>query len=203
MLDKRLPYFNIIMRCDCDTVRAIAPAPLPQGYSLRHFRPGDEVAWARLETSVGEFDNEREAIDYFAGRYLPHGQALAERCLFITDAADNPVATATAWWDEADGTRWSSLHWVSVDPARQRQGLGSSVTAAAMALYPRLEPDTDVYLHTQTWSHTAVGIYLRAGFYPLKTERFAAYGNDYAQAADALDGVMRGELYSLFTHSAR
>lgn len=151
MLDKSIPYKSLIMR------REPAPLPpepaLPAGFSLRRYRPGDEVHWARIETSVAEFDDEGAARAYFAERFLPRQNLLRERCCFVCAPDGLPVATATAW--EEAGERL--LHWVSTAPAFQRRGLARAVVLHALHSYP--PAPQPVWLGTQTWSHDAILLY--------------------------------------------
>lgn len=203
MLDKRLPYYNILMRADWRTVKAATPHPLPSGYRYRTYSRGDMNAWAMLEASVGEFDTAEAAREAFAARYLPHESDLATRCWFIVDAQGAPCATAMAWYYNERGQHWASLHWVSVSPDHQRKGLGQAITSRAMATFPSVEPGEDVYLHTQTWSYPAIGIYLSQGFYPLIAETFAHHQNDFRQAAAVLKPYLRPAQYSMFLSAAR
>ena len=81
MLDKSVPYVDILMR------RAASEkppsVPLPEGYRFTFFKAGDEADWARIETSVLEFDCEMDALLYFQREYLPCLAELGRRCLFI------------------------------------------------------------------------------------------------------------------------
>ena len=43
MIDRTIPFHNIIMRCDRILPMEIK---LPEGYSIRTYQPGDENAWA-------------------------------------------------------------------------------------------------------------------------------------------------------------
>ena len=65
MLDKSIPYQNIIMCAERESLLCLKEPTLPSGVSFRLFCPGDEKQWARLEWQVGEFATEKEAIDYF------------------------------------------------------------------------------------------------------------------------------------------
>jgi ribosomal protein S18 acetylase RimI-like enzyme len=56
------------------------------------------------------------------------------------------------------------LQWISTDPAEQGKGLGKAVIIKAMELFPVYEPNSDIYLHTQTWSHKAIYLYHKLGF---------------------------------------
>ena len=70
MLDKTLPYYNIIMK---RVSGSPIPEPnLPQGYNFCLYSEGDEKEWAEIMVSVGEFDSFTEAMDYFAEHYLPY-----------------------------------------------------------------------------------------------------------------------------------
>ena len=94
MLDKSVPYVSFLMLRKKDT-----PAPvynLPDGFRFSLYKPGDEAAWASIETSVLEFDKESDALDYFKKEFLPHGADIEKRCLFIENAKGEKIATATA-----------------------------------------------------------------------------------------------------------
>lgn len=56
------------------------------------------------------------------------------------------------------------VHWVAVKSEYQRLGLGKAIIAYGMKQFVEIEGDVDIYLHTQTWSYKAVGIYMKAGF---------------------------------------
>ena len=193
MLDKSVPYKNIIMRTEKDGFEGREQPELPACFSFRLFRPGDEKQWARLEWSVDEFPSQKQALDYFCGQYLPKSFLLAQRCWFVWDERKNQAAaTATAWFDKIgkDG-RTASLHWVSVDPAYQGKGLGKAVTVRALQTLAEKEQGKYIYLHTQTWSHKAVGLYLSLGFRFVKEGGFAQYPNDYPAYLPILKVKMR------------
>ena len=98
MLDKSIPYQNIIMCADRDHLICMEEPVLPEGFSFRLFCLGDEKQWARLEWAVGEFPTEKEALDYFSKKYLPYTKLLQHRCWFVWDKQkDQAAATATAW----------------------------------------------------------------------------------------------------------
>ena len=134
------------------------------------YRPGDRAAWAAIETSVAEFSTEAGALQYFDRVFLPEEPLMCQRCCFIVSPDGTPAATATAWYEQLGGTRRALFHWLAVCPRHQGMGLGRAVAAQALNTFARTEPGSDVWLHTQTWSHKAVGMYLRMGFHPLKTD---------------------------------
>ena len=189
VLDKSIPYKSLIMR------REPAPLPpepsLPAGFSLRRYRPGDEVHWARIETSVAEFDGEGAARAYFAERFLPRQNLLRERCCFVCAPDGLPVATATAW--EEAGERL--LHWVSTAPAFQRRGLARAVVLHALHSYP--PAPQPVWLGTQTWSHDAILLYDSLGFCLVRSGTHAAAHepNLFAEGMEILRAVYPPEVF--------
>lgn len=203
MLDKRLPYHSILMRCDAASVSTIDAPALPEGFSYRLYQPGDMDAWARIETQVLEFPSEADARRHFEEHFLPAEEELTRRLYFIVSPDGIPCATANAWYGTCGGRRVGMLHWVAVSPRVQGMGLGYAAVARAMSAYPVLEPGLPVYLHTQTWSYQAVGIYLRLGFYPLREEVFNGYENGFEAAALAIAPYMRKPLYDQFLRAAR
>lgn len=189
MLDKSIPYYNIIMKYSSGTP---VPEPLlPSGYRLRHYRAGDEFGWAEIEATIGEFESVEEALACFTDHYMPYPDRLRERCLFVCDGSGSPVATCTAWWDTRSGAQVPSLHWVGVLPAHQNKGLGKAIVFRCMRDMATLEPGQDVWLHTQSWSYKAIGIYLAAGFELQQTETINTYLNDYTLALPVLAGKMK------------
>ena len=191
ILDKSLPYFNVIMKrpagLPLDTPR------LPPGYTLRGFRVGDDEVWARIETAVGEFETAEEALRYFRQTYGSDPDALQQRVVFVADRIGAAVGTVTAWWNVTDGRHDSSIHWLAVLPQQQGRGLGTSLVWECLGRLRGLEGDQAVFLHTQTWSHPAIKVYLRAGFRIVR-EAFGEYRNDHDQAVAVLRQVMPNAL---------
>ena len=164
MLDKSVPYAGLYMCRKTGT--PIPGSPLPDGYRFELYNPGDEESWAGIESSVLEFDSEFAALLYFNGKFMPYPEDLKRRCLFIEKDDGEKIATATVWWDYIEGQRRPWLQWVGVDPRYQGTGLGKALVSKALTQMVELEGDVDFYLHTQTWSYKAVGIYKAHGFQP-------------------------------------
>lgn len=180
MLIKSIPFKNVYMKIEAATLRKITVPTLPKGFQYRFFQPGDEQAWARIETAVGEFASEADALRYFTLAYLTNVPALQQRLVFIVNDAAEPVATANAYYiDTPQYGHQEALQWVSVHPDYQKLGLGKAVVKKALSLFPKLAPNTSVMLHTQTWSYPAILLYHQLGFYIAKTEHLAS--NSYRQ----------------------
>ena len=192
MLDKSVPYSGFYMRREAGA--PAVPSPLPDGYRFVFWSDGDEASWARVETSVLEFDSEFAALMRFTRDFLPYKDELRRRCLFIENSDGVKIATSTAWWQYIGKERRPWLHWVAVDPQYQGLGLGKAIISRAVELIAELDGDAVYYLHTQTWSYKAIGIYTANGFRP--TNERALYRNrkdNYRRAMRILARLNRAE----------
>ncbi len=77
---------------------ALPKFALPDGFAIRFFEKGDETLWARVETSVNEFDNEGAALARFENEFGPFLDEMTHRCLFIENSAGEVIGTTTAWY---------------------------------------------------------------------------------------------------------
>lgn len=192
MLDKSIPYKSLCM---------LRPAELPvppvpartDGFTVKLFAPGDEIHWARIEKSVGEFSAESDALAYFQKEFAPQPELLRQRMCFLCTPEGLPVATATAW--EKQGVHL--LHWVACVPAFQRRGLGRAAVLSALHRFPDAAP---VLLHTQTWSHDAILLYRSLGFFLSYTDRDA---DAFAEAMRVLKAVYPEKTWQQLMQSSR
>lgn len=192
MLDRSIPYCNVIMKCARWEKTAVQ---VKDGYSIRSYQPGDEAAWARLEHGIGDFDSYEEALSYFTRTYLQGDPRELDRIFFVLEPASGRICgSAAAWRDLREGRPISSLHWLIVDPPCQGNGLGKALVQTVMNRY--LEAgELPVYLHTQPWSFRAIRLYSGQGFRMQKTDAFSHYENQYSQAMKTLRGLLPQEAY--------
>lgn len=201
MLDKTIPYYNILMKCPyISRDKAIY---LPYGYTFKTYEDGDEAAWADIERAAGDFEDitKEETVDYFRKQYFPHKEELYERCMFALDEKKKPVGTCMAWFDNKDNKRAASIHWLCVSPRIQGKGIGRALLWKTMSLFES-KGEVPVYLHTQPWSFQAVSLYLSAGFYAMKSETFAGFENQYSLAAEVLKEYLSSETFKAFVNTA-
>lgn len=180
MLDKTIPYHHIIMKRRAGI--KIPSYPLPKGYSFAWHVSGKEQRWAQIETAVGEFENYDKALEYFHKEYSPHLDDVRKRVLYIHTKDQEEVGTITGWWNWTGERRDPSIHWFAVKKEHQGVGIGKALVSECLNRLVLLEGDRDVYLHTQTWSYQAIGLYRKLGFDILETESFGGYPNDFARA---------------------
>ncbi len=117
MLDKSIPYYNIIMKRRKGI--PFSELKLPQGFSFTKYVPGDERYWAEIMTSVGEFKNIQEGLRYFQTTYLPFGDEIAKRVIFLTNTQNEQIGTITLWWNYTATYRNACILRVSNRPEFQ------------------------------------------------------------------------------------
>ena len=189
--DKTLKRESIVMIVHPDEVAKLPEPTLPEGYSFRLYQPGDARTWAHITTIVDEYDNEEQAEASFTRGFMPEEEELKRRLVFVIAPDGSAVATSMAWMFEENGQRFGRVHWICNDPAHQGKGIGRAIVLWAMKRIAELEPGLDQYLDTQTWSHKAIGLYLRLGFHPVKKSHPILRGaNDYDEAVEVLRTIV-------------
>ena len=190
MIDKSIPYVDILMKREAGT--PFPDFPLPEGYRFVLFKDGDETEWAEITASAGEFDRGVDALVYFQHHFLPYREELKRRCTFVETTEGEKVATCTAWWSYTGERRDPWLHWIAVKAGYQGLGLGKSVVAEGMRRMIAIEGDRDMYLHTQTWSYKAFNIYRKMGFQITREKGLGGCDtNDYDRAMEILKPFLR------------
>lgn len=186
MIDRTIPYYHIIMRCD-----RVLPmeVKLPEGYALRTYRPGDEIAWADMECAIGDFPTHEDALALFTQRYL----AAPDRIFFAIAPDGEIVGSAIA---DLRGGNIRALNWVVVAQAHQGKGLGKALCQTCLRLFRREDNALPVYLHTQPWSWKAILLYISLGFKLQPLDTFSGHMNQYAQAMAILRTLVTPEQYA-------
>jgi len=138
--------------------------PLPPGYSMRMYRPGDEASWLRLWQQSEPFKQiAPETFQRAFGDDLP---AMRKRCFFLVAPDGADAGTITAWYDRRYGKRrWGRIHWVCVVPEHQGKGLCKPMMTVAMNRFRSLG-HRRAMLVTQTPRLRAIKVYLDFGFVP-------------------------------------
>ena len=140
----------------------LQPAEVPEGYSLRHFRPGDEEGWNRLMDAA--FERPPGTTD-FAESMAADPIYLPQRVKLVASDEGRIAATASAWTHPPVGSHRGMLHWVGTDPGHAGKRLGTAVSIAAME-HSRDEGRTAMALLTDDYRTAAQKTYLRLGFEP-------------------------------------
>lgn len=119
MLDRTIPFYNTILRCDEYSLQQIK---LPDSYTIVPYKKGFEADWARLECAVGDFLSVEEATQYFIEKYPNRGND--DDILFLLNDERQAIGSCIAWADKRQGNSVNSLHWLVVDEQYQGNGLG-------------------------------------------------------------------------------
>ena len=192
MLDRTIPFYNTILRCDNYQYKDVV---LPKGFSIVPYKSGYEKAWAELEYSIGDFESLEEAESYFVSTYLQN-RPLLNNILFLLNEDNLIVGSCIAWQDRRKESIVSSLHWLVVDEEYHGRGLGKALCYATMNIFKE-QKNLPVYIHTQPWSWKAIFLYLSIGFKLQKTDTFSHYENEYYKAMTALKQVVTSTQFEL------
>lgn len=154
-----IPDLNLFMVCE--VLNQDALARLPDAYRIRALRRDELDLWKAFPFDTPEQASEYRAYmtDYFQHHYAPKGDLFFETCLVVVDVDDVPIATCFAW---KHYDRYTTIHWLKVLPEHEGRGIGRGLMSHIMASLG--EDDYPVYLHTQTPSVRAVGLYSDLGF---------------------------------------
>jgi len=134
---------------------------VPDGFELRTYRVGDDVAIVRLLNRVGFRSWKQGTLKRWLSQVLPDG------CFLVIERGTNRIVAVTM-----AAHRPSPLHpfggelcWAAADPDYQRKGLGRATCAATtcrllQAGYRR------IYLNTDDYRLPAINLYLTLGYVP-------------------------------------
>ena len=150
-----------------DNLENIPQFDLPEGYSIRKFREGDEIEWAKIETAAEEFKTVEDALKRFDKEFGSNIEEMKHRCLFIENEDGEAIGTTSAWFGDLDGTgeQKGRIHFVAIKPEYQGKKLAKPLLTAALNTLIK-ENHNKVYLTTQTTSYQAINMYLNYGFEP-------------------------------------
>lgn len=153
-----------VMSRQVDTAPAISDPVAPQGFSARHFKPGDEQAWLDLNARAFAHHPEQGRMtmsDLRARMHEPWFDPAG--LLLVIDDVDGRVV-ASHWTKIADPTTGvGEVYVVAVDPAYQGRGLGGYATALGLA-HLRDRGVQEIELYVEGDNDAAVATYHRKGF---------------------------------------
>lgn len=139
---------------------------LKDGYRLKLFKEGDEIYWAEIESSAGEFKDVNGALKHFEKEFSEHADEIKRRCAFLISPDNEYIGTTTAWFGDFNGKRTGRIHWVAIKPLYQGKGLAKPMFSYALNIMAKYHDSA--YLTTQTTSWRAINMYLSYQFQPIK-----------------------------------
>ena len=163
MIDKSTPSLSLTyVKTDTGCFPA---SPLPKGYTFVFYRAGDEVRWAEIEQSVGQFDTVEQGLSTFRREFLENQRLKPEdRMLFVKAPDGEYVATCSLWDGEFLGEIRQRLHWLAIKDSHSGKGIAKALLCRLMTLYGALGYEGFLYLLTSSRYYPAIRIYRSLGF---------------------------------------
>ena len=139
--------------------------PVPDGYRIRYYKPGDEEDFARIWNTSGLKGWDGASVKTFFNDYGTDPKVHKRRCIFAETLDGKVVGTVTAWHTRYKGKRWGMVHWFAVDPAHGRKGLGKSLMSECLRCMKKVG-HRRAMVGTQTVRLPAIKTYVAVGFIP-------------------------------------
>jgi ribosomal protein S18 acetylase RimI-like enzyme len=144
-----------------DHLENIPQYAFPPEYSIRWYRDGDESLWLAVQ-QAGE-EHLKIGRDVLMTWYGAHLTALPRRMFFIMNQGQEPVGTATAWFDQYRGVPFGRVHWVALVPEVRGRGLSRPMMTVVCNRFRELG-HTNAYLTTNPDRIAAIRLYQAFGF---------------------------------------
>ena len=178
-----LGSLNIFMQCN--KLNSSAFSELPEGYTVRLCKRDEFNTWMHV---VAEEQYVNYVADYFQKVYAPYEDEFFNRCLFVCNSDDVPVASCFIW---RSYRTVNTVGWFRVLPQYEGKGLGRALLTATLkdAAYP-------IFLHTQPTSARAIKLYSDFGFALITSEMPGSRKNDLSESLLILQKVMPVEDYA-------
>lgn len=187
-MSTELPDKNLFMMCK--ELNSSALSALPDGFHVRRCRRDELDIWKSMP--FDEKDTAKEHADfmmeYFKQVYGEQEDLFFQKCLFVCDQKDTPVATCFAWKAYGEMT---TIHWLKVLKDYEGLGIGRALLSRVMKDLPA--EDYPVFLHTQSESFRAVKLYTDFGFALLTDPVIGNRKNDLEESLPILKELMPKE----------
>jgi len=163
----------------CDTVDMSAFRPLPAGFSIRSCRRDELEIWKRVVVEEAYVDL---VTDYYDKVYSMHEDEFYNRCMFVCNSDDKPVASTFIWRSYG---LINTVGWFRVLPEYEGKGLGRALLSEILK-----NAQCPIYLHTQPTSARAIKLYSDFGF-KLVTDASVGYRkNDLTESLPYLQKIL-------------
>lgn len=145
------------------TLADLPPISLPPGYTLRTYRPGDEIAWGQIMSQgFSPYWN----LVRFRTLIQPHFGFRPERVFFVC-RDDRPVGSACAFNWPGLAASVGFIHMLAVVETHCGRGLGQALTLACLHRFREEGTFQSALLQTESFRLPAIKHYLRLGFRPV------------------------------------
>jgi ribosomal protein S18 acetylase RimI-like enzyme len=131
--------------------------PLPAGFSIRWWWPGDRETWVRIHDLAEKLVP--ATAEVYDKQFGGNTHELSRRQAFLLDSSGREIGTATAWFDGKLGR----VHWVAIVPEFQGRGLSKPLLTIVCSRLRELGY-AQVYLTTDARRAAALALYRSFGF---------------------------------------
>jgi mycothiol synthase len=160
-LNEPEPYVQLQMIWPAERREDPPAVHLPEGYTLRTYRRGDEPRFYHLMELAGWPGWNDEKLQPWFVRIPPESWFMV-----IHEGSGALVASAMGLHDHSDLHPFGGeLGWVAADPAHRGKGLGYAVCAAVTARLLQAGYQ-NIHLFTEHWRLAALKTYLKLGYLP-------------------------------------
>ena len=169
-----LPSKQLRMVIDAASVGNLPDVPLPDGYVMRPYQPGDARSWAETLQACGfEQWNDAEVRAYLEDVERLEGSRVVEYKSRVvagtfasrnTDDASDTIAPKDIGSPQEEGV----LDFVVTHPDHRGKGLAKATCTGVAKFFVRLGCQS-VSLWTDDWRLPAIHVYLSLGFKPVMT----------------------------------
>lgn len=189
MLETEIPNLNIFMKCD--KVDTSAYSELPAGYGIRLCKRDELELWKSFPFGESYGREEKQFMDsYYRNTYENREESFFDKCLFVVDSEDVPVATCFSW--KAYGMI-TTIHWFKTLKQYEGKGIGRALLTEVMK---KISSDEyPVYLHTQPSSFRAIKLYSDFGFKIVTNRKVGLRVNGYEESLPILQEFMKEDDY--------
>ena len=144
--------------------RPVPELSLPDGYGLRTYREGDEVAWSELinraySTTPNPTDYTPEKV---REKWIETPCFMPDGSFFVTRDG-RLVGCFMAWREVEEGPSRGRLHWLAVDPEHRRRGIAKFLTVTVLRHLQEKGLDS-IFLDTGYNLPVAMEMYRKFGF---------------------------------------
>ncbi len=164
---------QLTMAIYADAVRRLPDVPLPAGYAMRAYHPGDAASWAdTLRKSDFVTWDEAQVLQFLevperreGSRLVEHGGRVVA-ATFASRISNRPMPPAVA----ADASEEGVLDYVVTHPDHRGRGLGRA-TCTEVCRFLVSRGCKAVSLNTDDFRLPAIHVYLSMGFRPVMNGR--------------------------------
>lgn len=159
-MERKLPQLQMRRK----NLENLPEIKMPQGYTIRIFEDGDEVAWCNIINETVSEGQNNWTVEKFNKEFKESPVFEPGRVFFVI-FENEPIGTATAWVKEPGEKITGMVHYVGVLPEHKGRKLGYLITLQTLH-YMKEHGYKDAFLQTDDNRLAAIKTYLALGFEP-------------------------------------